>query len=118
MAMFASKGAHNYKIFNPEYGFRFMKISHVSSWAPWKHAEENGAGAVHGITSAFFGDVNPTFRGLYEAFLMYNWDEDLHENLMDPFRNAVQRRGSGTYCATKYKLLADPLEESIKSANL
>ncbi|CBY18947.1 unnamed protein product [Oikopleura dioica] len=83
-----------------------------------KHAEENGAGAVHGITSAFFGDVNPTFRALYEAFLMYNWDEDLHENLMDPFRNAVQRRGSGTYCATKYKLLADPLEESIKSANL
>ena len=32
-----------------------------------QHAEENGAGAVHGITSAFFGDVNPTFRGLYEG---------------------------------------------------
>ena len=34
-----------------------------------QHAEENGAGAVHGITSAFFGDVNPTFRGLYEGKL-------------------------------------------------
>ena len=32
-----------------------------------KHAEDNGAGAVHGITSAFFGDVNPTFRSLYEG---------------------------------------------------
>ena len=31
------------------------------------HAEEHGAGAVHGITSAFFGDVNPTFRALYEG---------------------------------------------------
>ena len=34
-----------------------------------QHAEDNGAGAVHGITSAFFGDVNPTFRALYEG----NW---------------------------------------------
>jgi len=82
------------------------------------HAEEHGAGAVHGITSAFFGDVNPTFRALYEAFLGYNWDDDLHENLMDPFRSAVERRATGTYCGTKYKLLADPLEESIKNADL
>ena len=38
-----------------------------------KSAEENGAGAVHGITSAFFGDVNPTFRSLYEGtFLNYH----------------------------------------------
>ena len=29
----------------------------------------DGAGAVHGITSAFFGLENPTFRALYEAFL-------------------------------------------------
>ena len=34
------------------------------------HAEEHGAGAVHGITSAFFGDVNPTFRALYEGKLI------------------------------------------------
>ena len=32
-----------------------------------QHAEDHGAGAVHGITSAFFGDVNPTFRALYEG---------------------------------------------------
>lgn len=83
-----------------------------------KHAEEHGAGAVHGITSAFFGDVNPTFRSLYEAFLMYNWDHDLHENLMDPFRNGVQRKASGTYCGTKYNLLATPLEKSIKDTKL
>jgi len=30
--------------------------------------QSKGAGAVHGITSAFFGDVNPTFRSLYLAF--------------------------------------------------
>lgn len=83
-----------------------------------KHAEDNGAGAVHGITSAFFGDVNPTFRSLYEAFLMYNWDLDLHENLMDPFRNGVQRKAAGTYCGTKYNLLAQPLEKSIKNTKL
>lgn len=83
-----------------------------------KDAEDHGAGAVHGITSAFFGDVNPTFRSLYEAFLMYNWDEDLHENLMDPFRNGVQRKASGTYCGTKYNLLATPLEKSIKNTQI
>ena len=38
-----------------------------------QHAEENGAGAVHGITSAFFGDVNPTFRGLYEGKVRLNF---------------------------------------------
>ena len=81
-------------------------------------AEDHGAGAVHGITSAFFGDVNPTFRSLYEAFLLFNWDEDLHENLMDPFRNGVQRKAAGTYCATKYNLLASPLEMSIKETTL
>lgn len=52
------------------------------------------------------------------AFLGYNWDVDLHENLMDPFRSAVERRATGTYCGTKYKLLADPLEKSIKNADL
>ena len=52
------------------------------------------------------------------AFLGYNWDDDLHENLMDPFRSAVERRATGTYCGTKYKLLADPLEKSIKNADL
>ena len=52
------------------------------------------------------------------AFLMYNWDIDLHENLMDPFRNGVQRKASGTYCGTKYNLLAQPLEKSIKNTKL
>ena len=32
-------------------------------------AEVHGAGAVHGITSKFFGNENPTFRALYEALL-------------------------------------------------
>ena len=32
-------------------------------------AEVDGAAVVHGISSTFFGDVNPTFRALYEAFL-------------------------------------------------
>ena len=37
---------------------------------------------------------------------------------MDPFRAAVERRAAGTYCGTKYKVLADPLEKSIKNADL
>ena len=52
------------------------------------------------------------------AFLGYNWDKDLRESLMDPFRAAVERRAAGTYCGTKYKVLADPLEKSIKNADL
>ena len=52
------------------------------------------------------------------AFLGYNWDSDLREALMDPFRAAVERRAAGTYCGTKYKVLADPLEKSIKNADL
>ena len=52
------------------------------------------------------------------AFLGYNWDPDLRENLMDPFRSQVERRATGTYCGTKYKVLADPLEKSIKAADL
>ena len=55
---------------------------------------------------------------VFIAFLLYNWDEDLRENLMDPFRNGVQRKAAGTYCGTKYNLLANPLENSIKDTHL
>ena len=55
---------------------------------------------------------------IFLAFLGYNWDSDLREALMDPFRAAVERRAAGTYCGTKYKVLADPLEKSIKNADL
>ena len=60
------------------------------------------------------------FHGViyFLAFLGYNWDSDLREALMDPFRAAVERRAAGTYCGTKYKVLADPLEKSIKNADL
>ena len=45
-----------------------------------KDAEEHGAGAVHGITSAFFGDVNPTFRSLYEG-LKFNYGQEQGSNI-------------------------------------
>ena len=37
------------------------------------------------------------------AFLGYNWDRDLGDTLMGPFRQEVERRATGTYCGTKYK---------------
>ena len=46
------------------------------------HAEEHGAGAVHGITSAFFGDVNPTFRALYEGNILLKLLDGLNKNVI------------------------------------
>ena len=72
----------------------------------------------------FFFDFQPVTPSQFHrliyflAFLGYNWDSDLRESLMDPFRAAVERRAAGTYCGTKYKVLADPLEKSIKNADL
>lgn len=73
---------------------------------------------TNNFSPGFFLGATCLKRTSFSAFLGYNWDVDLHENLMDPFRSAVERRATGTYCGTKYKLLADPLEKSIKNADL
>uniref|UniRef100_H2YMG5 Nucleotide-diphospho-sugar transferase domain-containing protein n=1 Tax=Ciona savignyi TaxID=51511 RepID=H2YMG5_CIOSA len=77
-------------------------------------AERDGAGAVHGITSAFFNDVNPTFRSLYEAFLQYDFEPDVEAHLLKPFLDQLAETGQGTYCATKAYVITTSLSSSVK----
>merc|ERR1719454_1049785 len=63
-----------------------------------RSAEDDGPGAVHGITSAFFGNAHPTFKALYETVKAYEWDKNMEDSLVGVFENAVEKTAKHTYC--------------------
>ena len=77
-----------------------------------QHAEENGAGAVHGITSAFFGDVNPTFRGLYEGKVRLNFKifQNFHFYVQMVIKKLITRVNYWILTKSLYIILAIFLE--------
>nr|XP_018671616.2 glucoside xylosyltransferase 1-like isoform X1 [Ciona intestinalis] len=76
-------------------------------------AERGGAGAVHGITSAFFNDVNPTFRALYESFLQYDFEPNLDKYLLQPYLQQLAETAEGTFCLTKSHVITTSLKSSV-----
>ena len=76
-------------------------------------AESFGAGVVHGISSSFFGDVNPTFRALYECFLNFDFIEDDLERFLDSYLQMLDSTAVGTYCYKKHHTISLSLSQTI-----
>ena len=81
-------------------------------------AEDQGPGAVHGITSAFFGHEHPTFKALYETFKAYEWDRNLNDALVGVFEDVVERTAKHTFCGRKSSFIGKVLRESCGVARL
>jgi len=80
-------------------------------------AEREGAAAVHGITSAFFGNVQPTFQALFEAVLEYNLEDDVPKLILDKYHEKLRENTatSSDYCFKKSgTIIVEPLTQSIK----
>ena len=77
-------------------------------------AESLGAGAVHGISSSFFGDVNPTFRALYECFLNFDFIEDDLESFFNSYLQMLDSTAVGTYCYHKHHTISFSISETVK----
>ncbi|XP_039259898.2 glucoside xylosyltransferase 1-like [Styela clava] len=80
-------------------------------------AETNGAGAVHGISGSFFGDSNPTFKGLYEFFLMYKLGQDPEKKLYRRYLSFLGAFASKTYCGKKSRIITESLGKSVKEVD-
>merc|ERR1712176_648207 len=83
-----------------------------------KSAEEEGPGAVHGITSAFFGNQHPTFKALYETFKAYGWEKNMKDSLIGVFEDVVERTGKHDFCGKKSGFIVRVLEESCERVKL
>lgn len=81
-------------------------------------AEINGAGAVHGISGAFFGDHNPTFKGLYETFRKYKFGDDVHKKLYKRYAAHIATYAANTYCGRKSRIILNPFKKSLSGIQL
>jgi len=77
-------------------------------------AEVDGAAVVHGISSTFFGDVNPTFRALYEAFLEYELEDEDPTKILNRYLMFLHENAMNTYCWKKSHIITKSLAESIE----
>nr|CAB3251434.1 glucoside xylosyltransferase 1-like [Phallusia mammillata] len=125
---YKDKAEHDQKLLNIMYHYNPDLLRQLSCSWNFKNnfcSDENnvcsdaesleGASAVHGITSAFFGDVNPTFRALYEAFLKFDMLEGDPHELLQTFKSQLLSKAQGTYCAEKSDVISRPLARSVKN---
>lgn len=79
-----------------------------------KEADSNGPVAIHGITSAFFGDDHPVLKIMYRVFKEYDWRDNTDtpfKTIGDDLKNALEMsRHAKSYCGGKMRSVIDALQ--------
>lgn len=130
---YKDKAEHDQKLMNIIFHFNPHLLKQLPCKWNWKTnfcqddsnvckiAEEEGPGAVHGITSAFFGtgpNSHPTFKALYDTFHGYEWDRNLEDSILGVFEDAVDRTAKHTYCGKKSHVISKSLRRSMQDIKL
>ncbi|XP_003967683.3 glucoside xylosyltransferase 1-like isoform X1 [Takifugu rubripes] len=79
-----------------------------------REAEHDGVFILHGNRGVFHDDKQPAFRAVYEAFLKFQFGEDMETSLLRPLSARLQGATS-TYCGRAAHLFTKKLERSVQS---